>query len=145
MVTLRIATRADLDEILPRTRAFNVEEGITVDDAELAVATRTLLEDPSLGVVFLVERDGIVGHAVVTYGYDLEYAGRDAFLTEIWLDHTARGQGVGTAVLELLEEALRARSVRALHLEVRPDNPALRLYERHGFARSKRLALTKTL
>jgi ribosomal protein S18 acetylase RimI-like enzyme len=145
MIGLRTATLADLAEILPRTRAFNAEEGITVEDAALETATRTLLADANLGEVWLVERDAIIGHAVVTYGYDLEYAGRDAYLTEIWIDEHARGHGAGSAVLERLADELRARDVRALHLEVRPDNPALRLYERHGFVPSRRLALTKTL
>ena len=33
----------------------------------------------------------------------------------------------------------------ALHLQVRPENPALRLYERSGFSRSPRLILTRRL
>jgi ribosomal protein S18 acetylase RimI-like enzyme len=144
---VRRATRADLPEILPRTRALNAHEGIAIADAELSRALGTLLDDPALGVVFLVAdaAGSPVGHAIVTYGYDLEFAGRDAFLTELWIDEPARRRGAGTAALAQLEPHVREAGVRALHLQVRPDNPALRLYERTGFAPVPRVTMTKRL
>ena len=145
MTRLRLATPADIAEVLPRTRAFNASEGITIADDVLEAALRRLLADPSLGGVWLVETDRVIGHAVVTYGYDLEWGGRDSYLTEIWIDLEQRGRGIGTAVLELIKQELRERDVRALHLEVRADNPALRLYERAGFEPSTRVAMTHRL
>jgi ribosomal protein S18 acetylase RimI-like enzyme len=35
--------------------------------------------------------------------------------------------------------------VHALHLQVRPDNPALRLYQRSGFVASARIVMTRRL
>ena len=46
-----------------------------------------------------------------------------------------RGRGIGTALLGALIERARREGVRALSLSVEPDNPARRLYERHGFVR----------
>ncbi len=43
-----------------------------------------------------------------------------------------RGRGVGSLLLEALIEAAGKR-YPALSLSVEPDNPARRLYERHGF------------
>jgi len=146
MYALRLATPEDFDAVLSRTKQFNALEDIAIDDAKLAAGLRRLLAEPPLGGAWLILRDGaIVGHAVVTLGYDLEYGGHDAFLTEIWIDETARNAGAGAAALELIAGELRARDVRALHLMVRPENPALRLYERAGFVRSPRLAMTKPL
>ena len=145
MIRLRLATIADLADVLSRTRALNRHEGIDVADAALEAALRTLLADPALGGVWLVEDEAIVGYAIVTYGYDLEFAGRDAWLTELWIDEATRGRGAATAALALLDAELRARGVRALHLQVRPENPALRLYERARFERSPRLVLTRRL
>jgi ribosomal protein S18 acetylase RimI-like enzyme len=82
---------------------------------------------------------------MVTFGYDLEFAGRDAFLTELWVDPPARGSGAGGAALALLDPELRALGVHALHLLVRPDNPALRLYRRSGFVASPRITMTRRL
>jgi GNAT superfamily N-acetyltransferase len=136
----------DLSAILPRVRALNSQEDIAIDDAELEAALRRLLAEPSLGGVWLVERDGRpIGHAVVTYGYDLEFGGRDAYLTELWVDEPERGKGAGAATLAALDRELRDRDVRALHLGVRPENPAVRLYERAGFAHVPRVFMTKRM
>ena len=146
MYALRIATADDFDAVFARTQAFNASEGITIEDAQLRPALQRLLAEPHLGGAWLVLRDGeIIGHAVVTYGYDLEFGGADSFLTEIWIDEPARGSGAGTAALELLAAELRARDVRALHLQVRDNNPALRLYERAGFVRAPRVSMTRRL
>jgi ribosomal protein S18 acetylase RimI-like enzyme len=150
MVQLRRATPDDLDEVLPRTRALNAAEGIAIDDAALEAALRRLLADPGLGGCWIIEQGGAVrgyaiGYAIVTFGYDLELGGRDAYLTELWIDPEARGQGEGAAALALLDGELRALEVRALHLMVRPENPARRLYERAGFEAQPRIFMTRRL
>ena len=133
-------------QILPRTRALQDHEGIEITDARLEAALRTLLLSPDLGGVWLVVRDGAtIGYAIVSYGFDLEFGGRDAFLTELWIDDTHRGSGAGADVLAQLDPELRAHGVLALHLQVRPDNPAVRLYERSGFVASPRTIMTRRL
>ena len=146
MISLRAATLADFALVLPRSRALNAHEGIVVAEDVFAAALRRLLGDPSLGGVWLVLREGApVGYAIVTFGFDLEFAGRDAYLPELWIDPEARGRGAATAALGLLEDELRPRGVNALHLQVRPDNPAIRLYERTGFVTSPRRVMTRRL
>ena len=146
MLALRLASAADLREVLPRTRALNDHEGIELGDAALERALRALLDDPSLGGVWLVTRDqAVVGYAIATFGFDLEFGGRDAYLTELWIDANHRGGGAGGAALALLEDELRARGAHALHLQVRPENPAMRLYERAGFVASPRRVMTRRL
>jgi ribosomal protein S18 acetylase RimI-like enzyme len=144
MYALRLATLADLPAVATRTRALNAVEQIEIDDPALVGAISRLLSDASLGQVWLIERDGAaIGQAVVTYGFDLEFGGRDSFLTELWVDPDARGRGAATAALRLIETELRRRDVRALHLGVRPENPARRLYERSGFVASPRVVMTR--
>jgi ribosomal protein S18 acetylase RimI-like enzyme len=143
---LRIATVADVPELLPRSCALQRHENIEISDAELERALREMLSDPTLGCVFMIEDDSVVvGYAFVSYSYDLEFAGREAWLTEIFIDEAARGRGGGTHALELLEPELRARGVRAYHLQVRADNPAKRLYERAGFQVVPRQIMSKRL
>jgi len=145
-ITLQLATPADLPEVLPRTRALNDHEAIEISDAALEAGLRTLLASPDLGGVWVVKRAGTpIGYAIVTFGYDLEFGGRDAFLTELWIDEAQRGTGAGLEVLALLEPEVRERGVRALHLQVRPENPAMRLYERAGFVTSPRRIMTRRL
>ena len=145
MIRVRLATLDDVQEILPRTRALNAQEGIEIADEPLEAGLRKLLADPSLGGVWLIEDERVLGHAVVTFGYDLEFGGRDAWLTELWIDEHARGRGAGSAAVALLDAELRERDVRALHLQVREDNPAARLYERTGFERVPRIVMTRRM
>lgn len=146
MITLRLATPADLPAVFPRTRALNDHEGIAIGDAALEAALAALLADPRAGAVWLIERAGAaIGYAIVTYGYDLEFAGRDAWLTELWIDEAARGAGAAHQALALLEDALRARGVHAVHLQVRPDNPAVRVYQRAGFVAVPRTIMSRRL
>jgi ribosomal protein S18 acetylase RimI-like enzyme len=46
----------------------------------------------------------------------------------------ARGQGIGSALLDALLALAREQGYRALSLSVRRENPARRLYERMGFS-----------
>lgn len=146
MIELHLATIEDVALVLSRTRALNAQEGIEIADASLEAALRALLASPDLGAVWLVIREAApIGYAVVTFGYDLEFGGRDAYLTELWIDAEQRGHGAGHDALALLDPELRARGVKALHLQVRPENPAVRLYERSGFVTSPRQVMTRRL
>ncbi len=147
-VELRRATLADLDAIYPRTHALNEHEGIHLTETGLRRALGELLGNPALGGVWLVcERAGgaSVGYAIVTYCFDLEFGGREGWLTELWIDDLARGRGAGSEVLAALDTLLRAEGVRALHLQVRADNPARRLYERTGFTVTPRHVMTRRM
>src|SRR5262249_52167408 len=127
--------------------AFNELEGIAFSAARAGPALRKLLEDASLGLVEVLERDGaLAGYYVVTWGYDLEWNGRDAFLTELYIERALRRQGHGRALLQRAEERARANQARALHLMVRLDNGRARaLYERAGYASPPRVFLSKVL
>ena len=46
-----------------------------------------------------------------------------------------RGKGLGAELLEALLERARREGYTRISLSVEPDNPALHLYERHGFRR----------
>jgi ribosomal protein S18 acetylase RimI-like enzyme len=146
VIALRPASLPDLAAVLPRTLALNAHEAIAIDPPVLEAALARLLGDPGIGEVWLIERDGAaIGYAIATFGYDLEFGGRDAVLTELWIDPPERGRGAASAALRLIAPELRARGVGALHLQVRPENPALALYQRSGFVASPRVVMTRRL
>jgi ribosomal protein S18 acetylase RimI-like enzyme len=142
------AREEDVAFLLARMVDFNRGEGIDWDPARGEAPLRRLLGDPSLGRVYLVrdERGAPAGYAVVTYGYDLEFGGPDAFLTEIWIDEGARGRGLARRVLERIERDLREGGFGALHLQVRAENAeARRLYGSAGFEGTTRIFLSKRI
>jgi ribosomal protein S18 acetylase RimI-like enzyme len=148
---VRVATTVDVDLLLDWMEDFNRLEGIAFARDRMAAALAPLVaaeaEGPAPGRALVAEHEGAaVGYAVVTWGYDLEFAGRDAWLTELYLVPGARGRGLGRVLVDDIVAFARSRDVHALHLAVRPDNViALALYRDAGFAPWTRLAFTKLL
>ena len=99
------------------------------------------------GFVGLAEVEDVTcGYFVLTFGFDLEWNGRDGFLTELYLVPEARGRGLGQALLAAAEGTAQSLGTRALHLMVRPENvAALSLYLKRGFREPARRLLTKPL
>ena len=111
-------------------------------------AIARLLANDDLGVILLAVADdgAAIGYTVVTWGFDLEFAGRDALLTEIFVDARQRRHRLGIALIEAAITAARAAGAAALHLMVDPANPpAIALYRRADFEPSHRVMMTKRL
>ncbi|MDB4970957.1 MAG: hypothetical protein JWN44_6646 [Myxococcales bacterium] len=143
----RTATLADAPAILEMMEHFNQHEAIRFDRESFAPRLATLIADPSLGGVLFFTTDGeAAGYAIVTFGYDLEYGGRDAFLTELWIVAARRGHGAGKRGLAAAEAFAKGGGAHALHLLVRHDNDAARaLYDRSGYEAEPRVVMTKSL
>jgi ribosomal protein S18 acetylase RimI-like enzyme len=146
---LRRARRADAEPLLRLMAAFNRDEEIPFRRARVAPGLRRLLRERRLGVVVVAEsadRRGLDGYAVGTFGFDLEFAGPDAFLTEIYVRPDQRGRRLGAYLLEAVTGALRDGGARAVTLLVRPKNTAARrLYARAGFEEIPRLAMVRRI
>ena len=141
----RLATTADVDDVLLLQRDFYLEEGYPFAVERMRPALAALLGDPSLGQVWVAE-DGqrLVAYAVLTLGYSLEHHGRDAFVDELYVVPSHRGQGLGRAALALMDAYCRANGVHVLLLEVEHVNEdAHALYTRAGFVAGKRHLLKK--
>lgn len=62
-------------------------------------------------------------------------AGPEAELLLLATRRSARGRGVGSALLRSVIAEAKGRGIEDLHLEVRSGNDAVRLYQREGFAK----------
>jgi ribosomal protein S18 acetylase RimI-like enzyme len=148
--TVRKARAADLAPLLRLMAAFNREERIPFRRARAAPALRRLLRELRLGVVTVAasaaEPRRLAGYAIGTLGFDLEFAGPDAFLTEIFVAPGERGGGLGARLLQATTRALREAGAAAVTLLVRPENVAARaLYARAGFREIPRLPMVRRL
>jgi GNAT superfamily N-acetyltransferase len=146
-MTIRPGCRGDVQEILSLMAVYYAEDGYPFDAVTAGRALLGLIDEDRLGRFWVVEEaHRLVGYLAVTFGYSLEYGGRDAFLDEVYLRPEARGRGAGRALLERAERACRGAGVRALHLEVEPARrPAHELYRRAGFVDQGRRLMTKRL
>ena len=144
---LRLAQLADVDLAVQLMSEFYQESGYALHPQRGREAIRGLVADPELGRLWLIEADGATaGYVALTFGWSLEYQGRDAFIDDLYLRSAFRARGLGTRVMEQVEVEARALGVEALHLEVGRDNQAGRaLYSRRGFRDNDRQLLTKRL
>ncbi len=143
------ASIADERALVALMSAFNKAEGIAWQPGPMGDALRRLLAQPALGIVLLARERASgesAGYALATFGYDIEYGGLDAFVTELFVAPGYRCRGLGRFLLEAIISQVRQHGANAVHLMVRPDNTHARaLYERLGFETAPRLMMTKRL
>ena len=114
---LRPATPHDVPALLREMEPFNAGERIPWRPTTIEEALRHLLDHPELGLVLVaIDAGRLLGYTVLTYGYDLEWAGRDGFVTELWVVAEARGRGLG--------KHRRAARPRGRSPRPAPDGPA---------------------
>lgn len=123
-MSLREATRADLDAIM------DLERASFPTDAWSATAMAAELASPH-GRYLVDEDEG----RVRGYGGVRAVAGAsDADIQTLALDPAVRGRGRGRALLRALLAEAHGRGAREVFLEVRDDNPvAQALYRSEGF------------
>jgi GNAT superfamily N-acetyltransferase len=145
--TIERATEADADALVSLMRRFYAEEGYPFDEPSTREALGRLLADERFGAAWVMRVAGdAVGYLVVTFGFSLEFKGRDAFVDELFVLDAHRGRGLGTAALATAEAHCRANGVAALHLEVEHANArAKALYTTAGYAAHTRHLMTKWL
>ena len=137
------ASEGHLQLLLPLVAAYHTFESFHRTEAERESAVRRLLNDRSLGGIWLVQADGeLAGYIALCKGYSIEFGGHDAFIDEFYLEPAFRGKGLGRQVLELIKEEARNADICAVHLEVARNNtPARTLYARAGFAAREKYVL----
>ena len=147
MPVIRFARRRDVPALLELVREYYVFDHHAFHRQHARAALTQLIENKSLGRVWMVEDNGApAGYLVLTYGFSLEFLGRDAFVDEVYLRPAYRGRGWGREALRTLEKAARMAGVKAIHLEaMRGNERARRVYRRLGFARRPSDLMTKPL
>src|SRR5262245_60758362 len=85
-------------------RPYYAFDKIPFDEAPARNALCQLISDRVSGVIWLIcDRTTPVGYIVLTFGYSLEYHGRDAFIDEFFIQPSHRGRGWGRRALRYVE------------------------------------------
>src|SRR5262249_5360899 len=135
----------DIEALIPMMSELYAHDGLSFDESMARRALLGLINNDKLGRVFLILlANEIAGYAVLTFGYSLEFHGRDAFVDELYLRDERRGQGIGKRTLEFLTVVCAENGVCALHLEVERSNAnAQAVYRKFGFEDHDRYLMTK--
>jgi GNAT superfamily N-acetyltransferase len=147
-ISIHRAAPNDLDSLFLLMRHMQMDDPWSVPFEELIVRKNLseLLQNPLFGVIFLaLDEQTPIAYLIVCFDYSLEYRGKGAWIDELFVEPTYRGQGLGTRLLELAETASGENGAQTLHLEVSHGNRAVELYRRRGFIDHQRYLMTKWL
>ncbi|MBL8207861.1 MAG: GNAT family N-acetyltransferase [Blastocatellia bacterium] len=141
------AEATDIEMLVVFMRDFYEHEALSFDESSARQALQQLIENHFFGRVFLFElADEKIGYTVLTFGFSLEFHGRDAFVDELYIVTGHRGRGIGKQALEFLADVCRTEGIAALHLEVeRANTIAQEVYRKQGFKDHDRYLLTRWL
>jgi diamine N-acetyltransferase len=144
--SVRPATAADVERLVALMRDFYDEDGDAFNEDESRASFAALVATPAWGGVWVADEAGaLVGYVALTWGFSMEFGGRDAFIDDLYVVASRRSEGIGRALIAACEAACNEVGVRALHLGVRPTNPAVSLYRRVGFREQEHRLMTKRL
>ncbi|HEX5696079.1 MAG TPA: GNAT family N-acetyltransferase [Acidimicrobiia bacterium] len=129
----RVAGLDDSDEVARLLHDFNTEfDAPSPGSATLATRLRDLFNEADTFAVLVGEP--AVGVGLVTIRPNVWYEGPVALLDELYVAPGTRGQGAGSALLDLVVETCRQRGVDLVEINVdEGDVDAQRFYRRHGF------------
>jgi GNAT superfamily N-acetyltransferase len=144
---MRRASPGDESLLVDMMAEFYGEAAYELDRRHAAAAFSTVLGDPALGRIWIVEADGEpAGYILVTFGYSRESRGRDGFVDDRFSRPPFRNSGLVTTAIRTARDESERLGVRALHLEVgHANDPALAVYRKAGFLNNNRQLLTLRL
>jgi ribosomal-protein-alanine N-acetyltransferase len=124
-LTIRFATRADAAAIAALSRD-EIEHGLPWSWREPRV--RQAIADPDTNVIVVGPPGAVAAFGVMYYADD------DAHLLLFAVHRSQQRQGVGSALLQWLEEAAQAAGARRIRVEARMDKEAARsFYNERGY------------
>ena len=146
-ISFRTATLADAATLRTLVKQYYEFDQIPFVPEEIESGLRTLLGDSSLGQAWLVlNGTQPVGYIIFTYGFDIEFGGRLAIVTDLYLEPGHRRQGLGSKILDHVEAFCRSVGLHGLELQVESDNTEARaLYKRFGFQPADRIPMSKRI
>ncbi|MDB6031529.1 MAG: hypothetical protein JWM16_1867, partial [Verrucomicrobiales bacterium] len=95
---------AKMEQALELMKEFYAVEHLKYDETIARKGLEALFAGPQFGYFHFMETEGQVGgYIVVTFGFSLEFHGRDALVDELYVREEFRGRGFGKAALGFAE------------------------------------------
>lgn len=146
-LAIRPSRMSDVHRLLPLVKAYYAFDGIAYDGKTLRAALTRLLKDKSLGRVWIIDAGrGLAGYAVLAFSYDLEFGGREAIITDLFVSARYRRKGYGARLLRMIFAFCRRTALYEIELHVtRGNREAMAFYKSFGFRDRRRAVLTLDL
>lgn len=145
VTTFKTAEMADIEILVEFVREYYDFDGHSFDESTVWTTLANILKNPNLGRMWVIQQGGkAIGYIILTFGYSLEYRGRDAFIDELYIRASYRDRGIGSRAIQFIESACPALEIQAVHLEVERKNIAAQnFYRQVGFEDQDRYLMTK--
>jgi diamine N-acetyltransferase len=132
--TFRIAGVDDIPLLMEMIRSFYREDHHDFQEIKIQKALREILSEREIGSVYMIDSDqNTAGYFIISFGWSLEYFGKDIFIDELFIREGCRRLGLGKKSLEFIERFVKENNFKAIHLEVNKFNIARKLYESKGY------------
>jgi GNAT superfamily N-acetyltransferase len=131
-------SEAEYEQVLPLIAAYQRFYGAEPDDDRNRAFFRRFLDPSGDGLLLGAWQDGeLVGHACLYWTFSSVSAVEAVLMNDLYVSETARGGGVGKALIDAAVEVARERGADHVSWETALDNSrAQRLYERMGAERN---------
>jgi len=130
MIIKRV-THAHLDHLIPLFDGYRVfyKQASDPDNAKIFLEERLLKKDSVIFIALDEEGKGL-GFTQLYPSFSSVSMQRVYILNDLFVSQSARGKGIGEALLQRAKEFAIETSSKGLTLETAIDNPAQHLYER---------------
>lgn len=131
---------SELEELLPLIAAYqHFYEVEDIDDDRNRAFFRRFLAPSEDGLLLGARSEGqLVGYACLYWHFSSLEACESVLMNDLFVDESARGQGVGRALIEAAAAVAREREVPFVEWSTAPDNEtAQRLYDSTGAERTE--------
>ena len=147
-ICVRHAVAADVTQLCELLSLLFAQEADFKPDAERqGCGLRLIVEQPEVGRIYCAtDGHGIVGMVSILFTVSTAEGGRAAWLEDMVVHPSWRGQGIGERLLhETIREARAAGCSRITLLTDATNSSAIRFYGRAGFVRSQMIPFRLSL
>jgi GNAT superfamily N-acetyltransferase len=146
-VEFKSASLTDLRTLKRLIKSYYALDHIPFRDDEINAGLRALFRDPSLGRAWLIMHGKTTaGYVMLIFWFDLEFGGRAALITDLYLAPAHRRKGLGRRALRFVEGFCRKSGISTLELQVERRNRAAQaFYAANGFRSHARIPMSKRL
>ncbi len=144
MNQIRFARTSDKTRLLGLIEQYYRFDSIAFDERVTGRALQLLLNDEKLGRTWVIDNGNrLLGYAIMSYNYDLEFGGVEGIVTELFVAARYRGHGLGALVIDEIRRFCVKEGISTVELQVSGANHRARaFYRKLGFKALDRVVMS---
>lgn len=144
-IIIRPAGKTDIEIILDFMADYYRIEEVNYEPDNSRITLEDFINNSQSGSLFIIQSSNdVIGYFCIAFSYTLQYYGKDCFLDEIYIKPEFRHKGIGSHVMNFIEDYLKQNNFKAMHLIVYDHNkPAFEYYIKNGFKAHDAKFMTK--